>query len=143
MNCHPIQRFVNKITFSDSGCWLWTGGRTVRGYGLFWLNGNDVRAHRFAYEEMVGEIPEGMVLDHLCRVTTCVNPSHLEPVTNRENVLRGYGPTAENARRDACRMGHPFSPENTYSRPGLGDRQCRACRLEESRRRFGKSPVSA
>lgn len=137
MNCHPLERFVSKIDVSGSGsdCWLWTGCLTERGYGLFWLRGN-VRAHRFSYETFVGPIPDGLVIDHLCRTRACVNPDHLEPVTDRENVLRGTGPTAKNARALTCQNGHEFTIENTYTRPGYGDRQCRTCRREEGRRRF-------
>src|SRR5262249_49353562 len=69
----------------NSGCFLWTGKLDVRGYARIWHNRGDHIAHRLYYELKKGPIPEGLVLDHLCRVRCCVNPDHLEPVTNREN----------------------------------------------------------
>ena len=93
------QRFWSKVREQD-GCWLWTGAVNVAGYGNFYLAGRWVVAHRFAYESMRDEIPEGLTLDHLCRITSCVNPWHLEPVSNEENVRRAFilagtsGPTA-------------------------------------------------
>jgi len=81
-------RFWAKVDKSDT-CWTWTGSRNGRGYGLFMVApGSCVRAHRFAYELLVGPIPDGLQLDHLCGVKACVNPSHLEPVTNEENSRR-------------------------------------------------------
>lgn len=71
-----------------SGCWLWTG-QTHMGYGYFWDGRTMARAHRWAYKRFVGDVPEGLVLDHKCRVRSCVNPDHLEPVTNQENGRRG------------------------------------------------------
>lgn len=121
------ERFWEKVDkdgplFADLGpCWLWTGG-TSYGYGLFW----NVPAHRWAYENLVGPIPPGLHIDHLCRNPPCVNPAHLEPVTVRENTLRGVGTSAQNARKTYCIHGHPFSDENTY-RPPSGGRYCRTC----------------
>jgi HNH endonuclease len=115
-------------------CWTWTGYVNQSGYGRFYLSTEKraTMAHRFAYEQIVGPIPEGLTLDHLCRNRGCVNPAHLEPVTNRENVLRGVGLPAVNAAKTACFRGHPFTPENTRIMGGkrtAGWRQCRACRL--------------
>ena len=83
-------------------------------------------AHRVAYELMRGPIPDGLTLDHLCRNVGCVNPDHLEPVTMKENILRGYSPAAQAARRDECAHGHAYTPENTY-RYANGSRRCRIC----------------
>lgn len=85
-----LEAIGNKFTVGD-GCWIWHGGTTRRenGYGRFKLNGKKYTAHRFLYELLVGPIPPGHELDHLCRVTRCVRPSHLEPVTHAENVRRG------------------------------------------------------
>ena len=85
----PEGRFWAKVDRSGS-CWLWLAA-TSHGYGTFQSNGKLVRAHRYAYELLVGPIPGGLVIDHLCRTTACVNPEHLEPVTQRENLLRGAG----------------------------------------------------
>ena len=114
----------------DSPCWLWTRAKT-KGYGTLWSNGKQIYAHRYMWTVMRGPIPEGMELDHLCRVTACINPQHLEVVTHRENCLRGLSPTAEAARKTHCPQGHPYSPENTYAR-GYG-RVCRTCNLQRKR----------
>jgi hypothetical protein len=120
-------RFMDKVSPEpNSGCWLWTGGVRCGGYGQLWSGGKQVVAHRFAYEQFVGPIPSGLTLDHLCRVRCCVNPRHLEPVTQKENVLRGFGPTAENKRTTHCQQGHEYTPENTLIIAGVS-RRCRTC----------------
>ena len=89
-------------------------------------------AHRVVYEILVGPIPVGLELDHLCRNRACVNPDHLEPVTTRTNLLRGYSPWACRARQTHCKRGHEFTPENTYG-TGDGRRYCRTCRRAHHR----------
>lgn len=103
-------------------CWPWVGGQGGPGYGYF----EDVPAHRVAYELLVGPIPEGLTIDHLCRNKLCVNPAHLEPVTLRVNILRSDNPFAVNARKIACIHGHPFTGDNLIVRP-QGGRACRTC----------------
>lgn len=128
-------RFWSKVDMQPQGCWVWTAGRTSNGYGKFWVDGHTLVAHRLAYQELVGPIPDRMQLDHLCRNRACVNPAHLEPVTARVNNLRGVGHAALNALKDRCNNGHPFTPENTYRRrDGRGQRQCRTCAREAQRR---------
>src|SRR3990167_5623746 len=100
---------VDKKGLND--CWLWKGADT-QGYGHFKTKGKYLLAHRFAYETIVGLIPAGLTLDHLCRQRACVNPLHLEPVTRGENVLRGIGRSARNARKTHCIRGHPFDEAN-------------------------------
>jgi hypothetical protein len=116
-------------------CWIWLAGKTKGGYGHF--NGGAGRsgeAHRFAYEEVIGSIPVGLVLDHLCRVPPCVNPAHLEAVTVLENLERGLpSPSRINRERKHCRLGHPFDAENTL-RERSGKRRCRICRQDYERR---------
>lgn len=108
-------------------CWEWTAGKDKDGYGKFFLHGRDERAHRVVYAWRDGRsIDEGLTLDHLCRNTSCVNVSHLESVTIRENILRGTGPPAINARKTHCRQGHPFSGDNLWARR-RGGRACRTC----------------
>ncbi len=127
------ERFWAKVQKTDT-CWLWTAG-LAHGYGSFRLIDRAVYAHRMAYELMVGPIPEGLHLDHLCRVTNCVNPEHLEPVTCRENNLRGISPAAVNAAKTHCPQGHQYSAENTYENPNSGRRLCRACQRVSSNAR--------
>lgn len=105
-------------------CWIWMGQR-VDGYGRFQFYRETIQAHRAVYEHFRGPIPDGLVIDHLCRVHECVNPLHLEPVTQRTNVLRGIAPTAENAAKTHCKWGHELSGSNLILRPD--GRECRAC----------------
>jgi hypothetical protein len=133
----PAARFWEKVdqngpdgVHSQTGenigsCWMWTAGRNHKGYGEFRGDGRRVYAHRFAYELLVSPIPDGLQLDHLCRVHDCVNPDHLEPVTSRTNTLRGDTLAAKCATKTHCLAGHPFSPENTYV--DRGRRRCREC----------------
>ena len=114
-----------------SGCWLWTAA-TWRGYGAISFGGRDRRAHVVMYELLVGPVPPGLQLDHLCRVRSCVNPAHLQPVTNRENALRGISFSARNAAKKACVRGHPFDAVNTRVLPS-GWRSCKACNRKYKR----------
>ncbi len=119
-------------------CWLWVAC-LVDGYGRVY-RGKDTsdRAHRWAYEQLIGMIPSGLQTDHLCRVRACVNPSHMEPVTPSVNTLRGQTIPARNKRVTHCPRGHPYDETNTYrgQNPyGDGYRKCRACRREWHHRR--------
>jgi hypothetical protein len=123
----PAERFWEKVVKTDT-CWLWTGHIDGGGYGRFRPRASrSPFAHRWAYEEVVGPVPEGLELDHVCRVRHCVNPDHLEPVTHRENILRSDNFMAHRARQTHCKWGHEFTPENTIARPG-GLRGCRECK---------------
>lgn len=122
------ERLRKKFVIDPNGCWVWTAG-LKDGYGQYRHNGQSRNAHRVTYEFLVGPIPEGLVLDHLCRVRRCVNPDHLEPVTNQENNIRGDNPQVAGARqrdKKECPDSHPYNKANTYILPG-GGRACRTC----------------
>lgn len=134
---------------SDSGCWIWQGRVDRDGYGarggvMRQEFGTD-RAHRAFYMLLVGPIPDGLVIDHLCRVPACVNPEHLEPVTPEENTQRGENFLAVNRRVQSCPQGHEYSGENLIikvKRSGQKSRTCKVCRnaqaLHAWRKRTGK-----
>lgn len=124
------KRFLAKVLVGDE-CWSWVGARTSNGYGNFWDGQHYVGAHRYAYQLFVGLIPDGLGLDHLCRVRECVRPSHLEPVTQKENVRRG----AHVALITHCPSGHAYDLVNTYI-GSKGERQCRVCSRQSSRERW-------
>lgn len=107
-----------------TGCWEWAGTISPVGYGAISINGVAYSAHRASYTRHVGPIPSGLVLDHLCRNPPCINPEHLEPVTDQENVRRGMSIGATAQRRSECLHGHPY-PEN--AKIAQGHRVCRAC----------------
>lgn len=125
----PDERFMKHVEMvTESGCWLWIGSVDRGGYGTFRIEKSKaVRAHRFSYEWLREPIPDGLTIDHLCRVKCCVNPWHMEPVTLRENILRSDGVSALSARKTHCDYGHPFDDGNTY-RGQKGKRYCRACK---------------
>jgi len=128
------ERLWEKVNKTDT-CWLWTASTNSAGYGHI-KDEEDrlVRAHRVAYALEVGPIPEGLDLDHLCRVRHCVRPSHLEPVTRRENTLRGETLAAANAQKTQCSKGHEYDEANTIVQ-GDGKRRCRKCRNIQRRAR--------
>lgn len=132
-----VDRFFAKVDVGD--CWLWTASGNGRGYGKFHVDGTLRYAHRWVYEQLVGPVPAGLELDHLCRVPACVNPDHLEPVTHAENMRRG-APTGR--RKTHCPQGHPYAGAHLYVTPD-GRRDCRTCRRAcDTRRRAGRAARS-
>ena len=115
--------------WSDYPCYKWPGYITGMGYGQLGTKkklGKNISAHRLVWEATNGPIPHGLSLDHLCRNPACVNPHHLEPVTHKENCLRGVGITAINSKKTHCKTGHPFDEDNTgYQKSGK--RYCKEC----------------
>lgn len=139
MSLTTLERLNDKFTVQPNGCWQWHGALR-RGYGTIRTGSakDGTRkmspAHRVAYQELVGQIPVGLELDHLCRNTACVNPSHLEPVTPKVNKLRSEGFAGINGRKDRCSKDHPFNEANTHI-DYRGHRKCRACDRESKRSR--------
>ena len=121
------QRFDEKWVDSLVGCHIWVACRMKKGYGKFGLDGASVLAHRFSYARAFGPIPEGLVIDHICRVHQCINPLHLEPVTQKVNMERG-----EWATKTHCPAGHEYNEENTHVWKGR-QRHCRICDAKRHR----------
>lgn len=115
-----------------SACWTWVGSYDWEGYGQSNRKGQVLKAHRMAWLALVGPIPDDLQLDHLCRLRACIRPAHLDPVTQRENILRGIGPSARNARKTLCDSGHPLSDSNLRI-TSCGKRECVECRREWNR----------
>lgn len=127
------EKFWEKVErIPEAGCWIWMGGCTSGGYGRCCGK----YAHRLSYEMHIGEIPQGLEIDHLCRIHCCVNPAHLEPVTHKVNLNRGMCADVQRSRHAArthCPQGHAYDDENTYFYPG--GRKCKSCILERVRER--------
>lgn len=121
------ERLAAYTVTMPSGCIEWTGSRDKLGYGHMAFNGRPALVHRVNYELFVGPIPDGLVLDHLCRNPPCVNPEHLEAVTQGENINRGKSHVALNRFKTHCPHGHPYSGDNLISRR-VGSRACRTCK---------------
>lgn len=146
---NEADRFWSKVEFTDS-CWLWTAGseRSNHGYGSFRSGTKKVGAHRWAYEFCVGPPPDGLELDHLCRVRHCVNPDHLEPVPHKINALRGFGLPAKNAKKEVCIRGHA-DWGTRHSGKRAGRRFCRTCQngayrqYYHRKKRYADTPTEA
>lgn len=133
------EKVRDRIRIEDRGytspCWVSTRAANGKGYTKIGMDGVTWNTHRFAYVAFMGDIPEGLQIDHLCRVRACCNPEHLEAVDCRTNLLRGETITAAQVARTHCPQGHEYSGSNLYIRPDRRGRMCRACRDDATRRR--------
>ena len=142
MSPRDLARFWAHVETQPNGCWQWMGCKDWKGYSHFYLHKHVSKiGHRIAYEHWKGRILEGLTIDHLCRNRACVNPDHMEAVTNRENVLRGIGLTAQNARKTHCTRGHILAGSNLYIHPE-GRRRCRTCQRQSQARHRQKRNLS-
>lgn len=139
-----LERFLEKVRIPVAGgCWLWIGAQNGRGYGVFGIGGGSrsiAKAHRWAYEKWVCKIPAGLQIDHLCRQRSCVNPKHLETVTQQENIRRGEG-GRHNKQKTHCPKSHPYNEANTWLHEGR--RYCRPCNRERLKLYHRKSRAAA
>ena len=125
------KRFLSHVKIIDSGCWEWQGRISNKGYAHFFWDKSTKNAHRFSYKQYVGPLTKGLQIDHLCRNKTCVNPSHLEQVTQQVNISRIPRHT-----KTHCKKGHEYTPENSYFYKET-KRCCRIClRLKNQKRRI-------
>jgi hypothetical protein len=130
------ERIQAKIRVTDE-CWEWLAVRHPDGYGKVWFEGRLQYAHRVTYQILVGEIPDGLVTDHLCRNRGCVRPDHIEPVTQRTNLLRGDTFMAAYAAKDTCPRGH------VYDVISHRDRRCSVCSRDSARARYWAKKVKS
>jgi predicted nucleic acid-binding Zn ribbon protein len=133
------ERFWAKVAvpYQPSCCWEWQSACHSTGYARLSIRGVCLLAYRVSYTLLIGRIPAGMTIDHLCRNRKCVNPDHLQPVSLANNIYRGYNPPAMARRQTHCKHGHAFTPENTHvgiSSNGKERRRCRKCDAEKCRR---------
>ncbi|QCX77650.1 hypothetical protein C9F11_20075 [Streptomyces sp. YIM 121038] len=136
----PAQRFAAKVNPAGpwslrrdcpGPCHLWDGSQNEKGYGTFWHD-RTVKAHRYAYEQANGPIPNGLEVDHRCRRRACVAPDHLEAVTHRTNILRSTNHVAQRAAVTHCPANHAYDQANTIHAKN-GTRKCRACKNASAR----------
>lgn len=135
----PKTKLLSRAVPAQGGCIVWTGSKNNNVYGHITINGQIHYTHRLSYELHIGPIPEGLVLDHLCRTRACLNPHHLEPVTQGENTRRG-----EPAQRTHCPAGHPYDEANTRLRnrtdtkrgTAVTSRECKTCDRDRGRRQY-------
>jgi hypothetical protein len=139
-----FMKFVVPIT--ECGCLIWMGALNNGGYGNY-TNRRGLYSsrlsHRIAYEDKHGPIPDGLVLDHLCRIRCCVNPDHLEPVTHAVNLSRGFGAAYQHRNKSLCKKGHQLSGANIMPRrsEGAGWRRCRECEKIRRKKRYWKDKI--
>lgn len=138
-----MEKFWKRVAIKGTGeCWNWLGYKNHKGYGYFRNNGKSYFSHRVAYELLIGKIPRGLFIDHLCRNRACQNPRHMEPVSRKENTMRGMNFAAMNARKTQCLIGHQFNEANTQiiiTKKGAIWRACRECARVRARNTYYKN----
>ena len=140
---NDVERIMRNVVVSPDGCWQWQGKLTSKGYGRVNVHGRTRRVHQLSHETFIGPIPEGLEVDHLCRVRHCVNPAHLEAVEHAENLHRSpLTIPARNVRKTHCPANHPYDDANTYISP-RGQRICRPCRNEGVARSLRRQALRA
>lgn len=132
------ERILDKIAFEPiTGCWLWTAIKGHTGYAQVGIGKRTgARAHKVIYEMLIGPVPKGLELDHLCRTRACVNPYHLEPVTHQQNMRRGFFGS-----KQTCPQGHAYNEQNTrilIDKTNLPRRDCRVCKNQRERERYAR-----
>ena len=135
LNLQNLEEKIDRIT--ESGCWIWMGSLDKHGYARMSINSRSKLAHRLVFELARETIPNGLQIDHLCRVRCCVNPWHLEIVTSRENSLRGFGQGALNARKTKCKNGHEFDIK-VFRDDRIVKRHCSICLRAKYRKSYLK-----
>jgi hypothetical protein len=133
------KKFWKRVIKTDS-CWNWVGPTCYKHgihYGRFWFDGRSYATHRYSYERRFGSIPGGLVIDHKCRNTICVNPGHLRPLTNKENILLGNGAPAINARKKLCNNGHAYDIKAKSTK--FPHRDCSICRKNRLSRYYNQN----
>lgn len=136
-----LPHFLQKVPSRPAeGCWPWAGAMTRNGYGTFWVGAQCWRAHRYAFSVYRGPIPDGLVIDHLCRNRRCVNPEHLEAVTQSTNLARGDGLVSAQNARTHCPRGHALVPGNLdLTQVKAGKRSCKRCKADAQRARYHRT----
>lgn len=132
-----LEKIQGRIKISATGCWEWQGAKTKAGYGTMTPSGSGKQqyTHRLMWELMIEPIPKGLQIDHLCQNHACCNPSHLEPVTHKENQRRSWAKGRKRKPKTHCKRGHAWTEENTYLFPSRQCRVCRVCLLNARRKR--------
>lgn len=141
LNLTAEQRITKSVVIDEAGCWIWQKGKNQYGYGQIRLDKKRWLVHRLTYTLFVGEIPEGMDIDHLCRVRDCCNPSHLEPVDRKTNLVRGEHPNMQAHREGRCARGHVVNADTASPRSD-GRLKCRECTNARARERRANAAIA-
>lgn len=134
------KKIIGRKETDKNDCWNWSGAKR-KGYGMIKVGMKQMSVHRVLYEILVAPIPEGYVIDHLCRNKSCINPAHLQPVTSKENTLRGTSFAAINSKKTHCPKGHEYTQEN-LGKNKAGRRVCKQCNRDRMKSRVPRVNVN-